>query len=103
MTNETKHTPTPVSIPDVSPEMIDMFGSVAILDAEGKLLCTVGRDKKCNYPIAERAEFIVRAVNVHDELVAAIEAMLPCTISGLSVHNSRAMALAALAKAREEA
>jgi hypothetical protein len=85
MTNETKHTPTPKELIEQRDIAIaEMYASSAAIQRE----------------IAKSALDAKQAII--DELVAAIEAMLPCTISGLSVHNSRAIALAAIAKARGE-
>jgi hypothetical protein len=60
MTNQTKHTPTPLSIEFE----VDMEHLRVIRDADGGLIAMRVS------PVA--AEFIVRAVNAHDDLVKAL-------------------------------
>ena len=67
------HTPTPVTAPEGYKTICDAFGEVPIRDADGDLLCIVKRDKKDNRPIADRADHIVKCVNLHDELVEALK------------------------------
>ena len=67
-----------------SRESTDMSGDVAILNSNGRLIAEVfARVSKASFIDAEkRADFVVRACNAYDELVAACEkfsrAHAPC-------------------------
>jgi len=93
---KTKHTPTPwhLSIDEDTNEVIpDIF------DGESEDAIHIAHCLSEAGNPTENAKFIVRAVNAHDELVAALEGLLDCTESRPTNYNERVAAKAALAKA----
>lgn len=68
---KTNHTPTPFPLP-LRVNGSELTTAIWVEDANGKRVLTV---KNCEIDL-ERAEFIVRACNSHDALVAALEELL---------------------------
>lgn len=94
--NMTKHTPTPFALP-VRYNGSEVNTSSWIEDANGKRVCTM---RVCSND-SDRAAFIVKAANAHDDLVAALKGLL--NARGLQSDQAWAIlesdAYAALAKA----
>ena len=88
---------TPISLPLTGDFRGDMPDDVDVLDADGKIIaCEMG---------TAQAEYLIAAVNSHDELVKALEEaesalVSATTLYGGSFMNALGSVRAALSKAR---
>lgn len=81
--NETAHTPTPWTVTRSKLETDGAFDYAISADGVLVLAETFGRDAKGGWPPSQaNAEFIVRAVNAHDDLLMALKLLLSLCEAG---------------------
>lgn len=103
---KTNHTPTPWSYQSDDSQLIRNSKGDVICEVELPMNRERGYDT-CNAEQEANAEFIVKAVNCHDELVEALKMLLACGIvakypkdDGKTFLNARLYAEQALSKAK---